>query len=182
MKTPDQRLFEATESLEVKEFTDLYHSLRDQLTASVKEEALRIACLHEKPDIASFLLGEGVDVDCADAHGQTPLMFSVENLHVKLVSLLLSNGAIVDLQDSNGASALFRAVDVEIQMAAQQSSPHRVEAVSTVSRALLEFGADPNLKNHSGSSPLSIASLNRFQHFIALVEMNRAAEEVLKKQ
>jgi len=182
MENPAQRLIDAIESLELKEFPVLWRNLRSHLTPTAKEEALRISCLVEKHEIVLFLLDEGVDINCADAEGQTPLMLSAENLNINLVSLLLGRGAKVDLQDSNGASALFRAVDAEIQMAVQQSLNRHIEPASKVSRVLLELGADPGLSTKSGASALSIAALHKFGHFIALVELNRAAEKALKQK
>jgi ankyrin repeat protein len=61
-----------------------------------------------------------------------------------LVKTLLAHGAVVDIQDAHGNTPLWRAVF---------ESKNRGEVIEI----LLASGADKNLKNNYGISPLDLA-------------------------
>ncbi|MEI9906077.1 MAG: ankyrin repeat domain-containing protein [Asticcacaulis sp.] len=90
----------------------------------------------------------GADVAAKNRRGATPLHYAADanryapEAQAATVFVLLKAGAIVDAPDKSGVTALHRAV--------------RTRAVAAV-RMLLAGGADPNLKNGSGSTPLFLA-------------------------
>ena len=90
------------------------------------------------------LLDAGLDPSAADKAGWTPLHFAAQACFAEAASLLIERGAVVDAQDAHGNTPLSRAVF---------SSMGHGEVI----RILRDSGADPNLKNHSGISPLALA-------------------------
>jgi ankyrin repeat protein len=62
------------------------------------------------PAIASYLLKNGANVNCADADGKTLLHEAVHRGHLELVKLLIANGARVTARNKKGDSPLDQAV------------------------------------------------------------------------
>lgn len=52
-------------------------------------------------------IAKGVDVNCANKIGMTPLMVAAENGHKECVKLLVANQADIHRKDSNGCTALY---------------------------------------------------------------------------
>jgi ankyrin repeat protein len=102
------------------------------------------AAIDGNVDAARVLLTHGADPTLQDARGYTALHFAAQEYHARVAVALLDAGAPVDAEDSHGNSPLARAVF---------SSRGRAELI----RLLLERGANKNLKNHHGVSPLELA-------------------------
>jgi ankyrin repeat protein len=79
-----------------------------------------------------------------DTWGQSPLTKAIYHRKhsVEIALLLLGKGAKIDFYAPGGSSALMEAVEVK-----------RIDLV----KFLLAHGADPNVKNARGETPLSIA-------------------------
>lgn len=89
-------------------------------------------------------IGEGFDVNEADADGLTPLHMASINKNYDSAKALLEAGAHVDTQDKWGNTPLWRAVfgkDGTVQLI----------------ELLIEHGADPTIENGSGNSPMGLA-------------------------
>lgn len=89
------------------------------------------------------LLANGVDIECTDAYGGTPLMVSAHQELPQTMSILLSAGASVAKSDVNGDTALHWAVHFF------DGGPN-CECI----QLLLEAGADLEARNHLGETPL----------------------------
>ena len=91
------------------------------------------------------LLGNGVDIDCTNANGQTGLLLAVQGGHIEVVNELLSRNANIDIKDNYGTTAL-------------------VQAVQTGSMALtvklIEKGADLEVRDQFGNDITTIAAEN----------------------
>ena len=114
------------------------------------------------------MLKHGANPNAVDSNGETPLMESVSAHHSKTVGLLLDHGANVNYQDVAGGSALENSVmgawgdDDVIGKAGDD------EKIAII-RQLLAHGADPNLPDTYGTTPLKFAEQHRSPEIAALL-------------
>jgi uncharacterized protein len=106
------------------------------------------AVSYGKQPTIQLLLERGADVNQADAQGNTPLMAAADSgpflpNSVPVLTMLIGAKAKIDLQDGLGRTALYRA-----------SAEGKEEAV----RFLLDHGADVNLAEANGSTPLMVVA------------------------
>lgn len=124
------------------------------------------------------LISTGADVNVQDKSGRTPLMHAAIDDRVEMMATLISNGAKVDIQDSVGWSALHYAVQessydsckllmdnkatVDIQDIHGNTPLSNAVINSRGNGKIIELlrssGADINLKNKHGVSPLQLAN------------------------
>jgi uncharacterized protein len=108
--------------------------------------SLHYASAQGDADQVDLLIRQGADVNGADRGGWTPLHFAAQATSSAAILRLVDAGAEVDPVDSHGNTPLWRATF---------ASNGNGEAIT----ALRARGADPCLKNLSGSSPLDLARL-----------------------
>ncbi len=113
------------------------------------------AILYDKTEILRLLLERGVDPNCADDEGDTPLHAAARAGGADLVRTFLASGADVSLQDDEGRTALALA-----------ASQGHVD----VTRLLLDAGADPNVRDEEGLTALNHALDAESRELIALLE------------
>ena len=90
------------------------------------------------------LLAAGLDACAKDDHGFTPPHFSTQSNCLPVSEALLSAGAEVDAVDRNGNTPLSNAVFYS-------------GGAGALITLLLRCGADPNLENNHGVSPIGLA-------------------------
>ena len=105
---------------------------------------LHYAVVDRKVERVKELVRQGMNVNLADRNGWTPLHAAAQNDDAEMARFLLDSGATVDPRDSYGNTPLFRAVF---------NSRGNGELIGL----LRHRGADPNAKNESGVSPVSLA-------------------------
>jgi ankyrin repeat protein len=105
---------------------------------------LHYAAAEDQIEEVTQALKRGVDPNCQDKDGWTPLHFAAQAQSARVIRSLLAAGAAVDVRDSNGNNALFRAV-----------FSYKGDSAAIV--ALKEAGADPNSVNNHGVSAVGLA-------------------------
>jgi ankyrin repeat protein len=90
------------------------------------------------------LLASGEQVDLPDDNGWTPLHFAAQAHSIAAAEMLLAAGATVNAKDSHGNTPLSKAVF---------NSRGRGDLIALLRR----HGADPNLPNAHGISPVALA-------------------------
>ncbi len=119
----------------------------------VPENRTRASFLHiaiyEKPEIIKYMLQQQVDPNPIDCSLNTPLHYAVDDLFIKdeaklesriqMIHLLVAAGADVNAQNNYGRTPLHQAAQCR----------HAKQFIST----LLQYGADPNIKDKDGSTP-----------------------------
>ncbi|GAC1694583.1 MAG: hypothetical protein NVS9B5_37490 [Terriglobales bacterium] len=100
-------------------------------------------------EIAHLLIANGADVQTAGTDGTSALMIAATKRSPSLIRLLLNYGAQADLQRFDGKTALHLASEDD-----EESSPGDLESV----RLLLAAGANPNMTDNSGGTPLMNAA------------------------
>jgi uncharacterized protein len=107
---------------------------------------LHYAALEDDSAATERLLADGADVNAPDQDGFTPLHFAAQARGAASARVLLDHGASVDAQNAHGNSPLFVAV-------------FNSKGDGAVIELLRASGANPNLANHSGQTPVGLARL-----------------------
>lgn len=118
---------------------------------------LHLAAMNGRTAIAGILIkkGEGTNVNAADKSMRTPLHYAVQSCEDHIIDLLLGRDAKTSVQDKDGNTPAHLA-----QMAKLPSAPKKKEEeerlVQTILCMLAECGANLNLKNKQGKTPLDL--------------------------
>ncbi|KPM03211.1 ankyrin repeat domain containing protein 8 [Sarcoptes scabiei] len=111
---------------------------------------IRSACFMTNLEIVKFLTENGADILKPNHNGGTCLINSIQS--VPLCEYLLKNGADVNAQDMQMKTALHYAIQ-----------EHRIETAIL----LLDYGADPYIKNRYGDDALQTACLKGAKQIFA---------------
>ena len=123
----------------------------------------------EHPDKVLRLLELGADIDVRNYKGKTALHCAAKAGFLSVIDLLIEKGATIDAPDNNGETPLFEAIRSTIKDGEKQRA---------AIEALLAKGADPNLKNGKGLTPLQIAKRMRRTDAGKIVELLRKYDAV----
>ena len=151
---------------------------------------LHYAVLSGSLRMVTILVNHRAFVDCVDSSKRTPLMVACEEEDHGITEFLLDRGASTMTQDSAGNKPIHYAVRSRAQaclrrLLSSASDAADVNAVNHmdetplfvackhgyhgVSRTLLRAGADPELRNKFGTSPLDEASSNGSSSLVDLL-------------
>ena len=106
----------------------------------------------EHPEEIERLLALGADIDVRNYKGKTGLHCAAKAGFLQVIQLLIEKGATIDALDKNGETPLFEAIRSTIKNSEKQRA---------AIEALLVKGANPNLKNGKGLTPLQVAQRMR---------------------
>ena len=118
----------------------------------------------EHPDAVQRLLELGADIDVRNYKGKTALHCAAKAGFLKVIHLLIEKGATVDAIDDSGETPLFEAIRSTIKSGEKQQAALEV---------LLVKGANPNVKNGKGLTPLQVAQRMRRVDKEKIVELLR---------
>lgn len=150
-------------------------------------DALHMGAIRGLTQFCSYLLSNGVISDRQDSEGRTALMKAAGHGHISTAKMLLKNGANISLMDNSGLTALHYATHLAMKNKSHvpllesllntSTSPspddckdfdHRTPLMHLLIdgsaegeeavRALLHLGADPRLRDASGTSALDMAA------------------------
>lgn len=116
----------------------------------------------EHPEEVQRLLALGADIDVRNYKGKTGLHCAAKAGFLKVINLLIENGATVDATDNDGETPLFEAIRSTIKSGEKQRA---------ALEALLTKGANPNVKNRKGQTPLQVAKRMRRADAEKIVEL-----------
>ena len=116
----------------------------------------------EHPDEIQRLLALGADINIQNYKGKTGLHYAAKAGFLKVINLLIENGADLDALDSDGETPLFEAIRSTIKSGEKQRA---------ALEALLIKGANPNVKNRKGQTPLQVARRMRRAEAGRIVEL-----------
>ena len=118
-----------------------------------KTEELVQACFTGRLNLVRSLVEEGVDIN-AMGRIWNPLHAAIENEQIDVINYLLTSGADIEYP-CGGMRPLHHAIDLEIDAASQADEPEN--ANTTLTRLLLDAGADINGTDGEGKTPLQMA-------------------------
>jgi ankyrin repeat protein len=129
------------------------------------------------PELFKALIENGADVNLADTLNQTPLYHLVYNNHEEAVELLLQAGADPNIANLNGRVPIHHSTssrdvkitglllkygaNLDIRKPYQNKTSLHVAAQDCyfdIAELLLEYGADPNILDDNGNTPLHFAA------------------------
>lgn len=102
------------------------------------------AAVHRADELGEILIGLGSDVNLRDNRSWTALHFACQNDDLEFATQLLRAGADIDAQDDFGNTPLIRAM-------------MNFRGDGSLIEFLLQKGAEKNIKNNRGISPLELA-------------------------
>ncbi|BBG59426.1 ankyrin repeat protein [Providencia rustigianii DSM 4541] len=111
-------------------------------------------------EILEMTLSHGADVSSINRYGGTALIPAAERGHVKTVKTLIDAGVSVNHVNNLGWTALIEAIILG------DGSDKYAQIVTL----LVEGGADVNLADASGQSPLTLAKSKGYQNIIDILE------------
>nr|CAD7193592.1 unnamed protein product [Timema douglasi] len=134
------------------------------------ERKLSVAASMNNVDLVRTWLEQGVDPNCADSQGRTPLHLAASRGFSEVVRLLLEGGADPNKRDSLGNTPLHLA-----------ACTNHVAVVTL----LLKAGTNVNCSDYYGRSPLQLAQsklkvLQQGKHFENSQHVKREVQQVIE--
>ena len=108
-------------------------------------------------DLVKLLIDHKADIHARNHRDETPLHLAAGFGHGAVVEHLLNLKAAVDCVDKSGRTALSRAAST--RTSGGNYSSHNIFPHAHTVQLLLRAGADPNLMDHRGRSPLTYSRL-----------------------
>jgi len=104
-----------------------------------------------------------LDIDYQDERSFSAIHYTCSNGNLEMTEALLNKGCRSDIMDKEGNTPL-------LFVASQPASNEHFQLLMS----LIEFGADPNVQNFNGETPLHLAALNGNNSMVAFLIENGA--------
>uniref|UniRef100_A0A452H231 Fibronectin type-III domain-containing protein n=2 Tax=Gopherus agassizii TaxID=38772 RepID=A0A452H231_9SAUR len=132
------------------------------------KDSLMLACFAGHLDIIKYLREQGASWEVRDLGGCTALHWAVDGGHCEVIEWMINDGCQVDAKDT----------------CLEWTPLMRVSAVTgnkDVASLLIEAGADVNVKDKDGKTPLMVAVLNNHEELIQLL-LDKGADATVKNE
>lgn len=148
--------------------------------------ALHYAAEFSNSEMAAQLIQSGVSVSQANSKRQVALHYAVMSARVELVELLLVQGqADTNVQDFKGNTPLHYVASMDFsKLDHVDEDEDDVEQLhAQIAELLLTHGADANLANDYGETPLLLAIRNEYEQVVTLLlqhgaDVNRTSPSI----
>ncbi|XP_072230201.1 ankyrin repeat domain-containing protein 61-like [Leuresthes tenuis] len=152
-------------------------NINARVEGSGHETALHISVQYKALSAVQILTSYGADVDAVCSSGMTPLHMAASFLHKDIIVNLIRQGADVNMGTRQfGNTPLHLAVTTMATNTAKSLD----NGLSCISE-LLEQGADPNIMNKAGLTPLHEACIMGMEELVDLLLRNGAHINKLSK-
>ncbi|XP_058527317.1 fibronectin type 3 and ankyrin repeat domains protein 1 isoform X1 [Ochotona princeps] len=132
------------------------------------KDSLMLACYAGHLDVVQYLRRHGASWEATDLGGCTALHWAADGGHCHVIEWMIKDGCEVDAVDSgSGWTPLMRV--------SAMSGNQRVASL------LIEAGADVNVKDRDGKTPLMVAVLNNHEELVQLL-LERGADATIKNE
>ncbi|XP_053489517.1 fibronectin type 3 and ankyrin repeat domains protein 1 isoform X2 [Ictalurus furcatus] len=119
------------------------------------KDALMMACFAGHLDIVKYLREFGATWQSRDMCGLTPLHWATDGEHLPVIDYMIQDGCELDVMDVSQWTPLMR-VSV-------------VTGNAAVASLLIQAGADVNVRDKHGKTPLMVAVLNNHEQLVKLL-------------
>ncbi|CAN9508610.1 unnamed protein product [Ophioblennius macclurei] len=125
------------------------------MSGNTHERALHMAARSQALPVVRILTQHGADVHVLDHSGMTPLHAAAAQSHTGILKCLISHGAQVNqrMQDSGNTP-----LHIAIVILSNKTDEYQEARAGFIS-AMFECGADPNIGNNDGLTPMQLACL-----------------------
>lgn len=126
------------------------------------EKLLHTATSLDEFYVADLLLAKGMNIDCPDIHGDTPLYAAIRARNLRFITYLLQHKCRVNIQNKKGQTPLHLALlsvppDQKTRsMEFSQQRKDTPEVIGAIVQQLLAHGADPLAADGTQQTPLSL--------------------------
>ncbi len=153
----------------------LQHGSEVNLANKAGNTALHLAVRRsDNIQFVKYLIDRGANLSVADSSGKTALhIASIPN-----AKLLLKRGANVNLQDGDGDTVLHKVLKFILQLLRNSQMiigdvDEFISAQKDQVKSYMEAGADPDIKNKTGKSPMDLASESGDKEIIDLLKTKK---------
>ncbi|XP_046304841.1 fibronectin type 3 and ankyrin repeat domains protein 1 isoform X3 [Marmota monax] len=132
------------------------------------KDSLMLACYAGHLDVVKYLRRHGASWEARDLGGCTALHWAADGGHCTVIDWMIKDGCEVDVVDTGSGWTPLMRVSV-------------VSGSQKVASLLIEAGADVNVRDKDGKTPLMVAVLNNHEQLVELL-LDKGADASVKNE